>query len=55
VNLYISKIRVLFSGHETMEVKCRVCLPGNPRSENFLGMKWEAIGQSRDIKSSVQM
>jgi hypothetical protein len=47
--------RVLFAGHRTMEVQSRARLPGNPRSEKWLGMEWEAVGRSRDIKARVQM
>jgi hypothetical protein len=46
---------VLFAGHRTMEVQYRARLPGNPRSEKWLGMEWVAVGRSRDIKARVQM
>jgi hypothetical protein len=38
-----------------MEVQSRARLPGNPRSEKWLGMEWEAVGRSRDIKARVKM
>ena len=42
VIFYIAEVRVLFVGHRTMEVQSRARLPGNLRSEKWLGMEWES-------------
>jgi hypothetical protein len=48
------EVLVLFAGHRKIEVHCRARLPGNPQSEKLLGVEWEAIGRSRDIKARVK-
>jgi hypothetical protein len=48
------EVLVLFAGHEKIEVYCRALLPGNPQSESLLGVEWEVIGWSRDIKARVK-
>jgi hypothetical protein len=52
VNLYIAEVRVLFAGHRTIEVQSRARLPGNPRSEKWLGMEWGSGRSESRYKST---